>query len=123
MPPTHHEDIAAKIERALNQLRSLKPRQPKGPGRPSQGIRAGYVRTEIYLEPDVRDAIDRLAERREAQTGRSTCRADVVREALEAFVRAHLADDESTTRLIRAMSKPCARGGKTNAIFRPPRRH
>jgi hypothetical protein len=90
MPPTHHEDIIARLDRLVQRINMLRPRQPKGPGRPSQGIRAGYVRTEIYLEPDVRDAIDRLAERREAQTGRSTCRADVVREALAAYIQEHL---------------------------------
>jgi hypothetical protein len=92
MPPTHHAEIAARLDRLVQQakLQLLGPHQPKGPGRPSQGIRAEYVRTEIYLSPDVRDAIDRLADRRETRTGHSTSRADVVREALAAYVRAHL---------------------------------
>jgi hypothetical protein len=90
MPPTNHEDITARLDRLVQQVKLLSPHQHKGPGRPSQGIRTGYVRTEIYLSPDARDALDRLAACREAQTGRSTCRADVVREALAAYVRAHL---------------------------------
>lgn len=90
MPPTHHADIATRLERLVQQINASRPRQHQGPGRPSQGIRAGYVRTEIYLSPDIRDALDRLATRREAQTGRSTCRADVVREALAAYVQVHL---------------------------------
>jgi hypothetical protein len=95
MPPTHHAEIAARLDRLVQQAKvQLLTRQPKGPGRPSQGIRAGYIRTEIYLSPDVRDAIDRLADRRERQTGRSTCRADVVREALAVYVRTHSPESE-----------------------------
>jgi hypothetical protein len=91
MSPTHHADITARLDRLVQQakLQLLGMRQPKRPGRPSWGIRAGYVRTEIYLSPDVRDALDRLATRREAQTGHSTSRADVVREALAAYVQMH----------------------------------
>jgi hypothetical protein len=91
MPRTYHVDIAARLDRLVQQakVQSLEMRQPKGPGRPSQGIRAGYIRTEIYLSPDIRDALNRLAESREAQTRRSTCRADVVRETLEMYVQRH----------------------------------
>jgi hypothetical protein len=92
MTPTHHAEIAARLDRLVQQakVQLLETRQPKGPGRPSQGFRAGYVRTEIYLSPDIRDALDRLADRRESQTGRLTSRADVVREALAVYVRVHL---------------------------------
>jgi integrase len=45
--------------------------------------------TQSVLER-MADALDRLAARRESQTGRSTYRADVVREALAVYVRAHL---------------------------------
>jgi predicted transcriptional regulator len=90
MPPNHHEEIGARLDRLVQQINASRPRRHQGPGRPSQGIRAGYLRTEIYLPPDIRDALDRLANRREAQTGRSTCRADVVREALAAYIQEHL---------------------------------
>ena len=89
MTPSQHADIAARIDHLVQQANLLRPRRHRGPGRPSQGIRAGYIRTEIYLPPDVRDALDRLAESREAQTGRSTSRADMVREVLAVYVRAH----------------------------------
>ena len=62
----------------------------RGPGRPSQGIRAEYVRVEVYLPTDVRDGLDRLADRQQPQTGETTVRADVVREALVAYLREHL---------------------------------
>jgi hypothetical protein len=90
MPSTHHADITARLDHLVQQAKvQLLTRQPKGPGRPSQGIRTGYVRTEIYLPPDVRDALDRLADRHERQTGRSTCRADVVRKALAVYIQEH----------------------------------
>jgi hypothetical protein len=70
-------------------------RQPKssshrGPGRPSQGIRSGYARVEVYVPTDVRDALDRLADRQQQQTGETTVRADVIRAALVAYLREHL---------------------------------
>lgn len=61
-----------------------------GAGRPDTGIRSGYARVEVYLPADVRDALDRLADRREVQTGKSTRRADVIRDALVAYLREHL---------------------------------
>jgi len=39
-----------------------------GPGRPDTGIRSGYARVESYIPTDVRDALDRLADRRETRT-------------------------------------------------------
>jgi hypothetical protein len=54
------------------------------------GIRSKYARVEVYLAPDVRDALDRLAGRRKTQTGRSTRRADVIRDALVRYLREHL---------------------------------
>jgi hypothetical protein len=47
MTPTHHAEIASRLDRLVQQakVQLLETRQPKGPGRPSQGIRAGYVRT------------------------------------------------------------------------------
>jgi hypothetical protein len=62
----------------------------RGPGRPSQGIRSGYARVEVYLPTDVRDALDRLADRQQQTTGETTVRADVIREALVAYLRQHL---------------------------------
>ena len=61
-----------------------------GAGRPDTGIRSGYARVEVYLPADVRDALDRLADRREVQTGKSTRRADVIRDALTEYLRKHL---------------------------------
>jgi hypothetical protein len=75
MPPAKHQK-----KRALQ----------SGPGRPSQGIRAEYVRTEVYLPTAVRDAFDRLVDRREQQTGTPTSRSDVVRDALVEYLRKHL---------------------------------
>jgi hypothetical protein len=66
----------------------------RGPGRPSQGIRSGYARVEVYLPTDVRDALDRLADRQQQKTGQSTVRADVIREALVAYLRTHLPEAE-----------------------------
>jgi hypothetical protein len=65
-----------------------------GAGRPDTGIRSGYARVEVYLPADVRDALDRLADRREVQTSKSTRRADVIRDALVAYLREHLPDAE-----------------------------
>jgi len=45
---------------------------------------------EVYLPADVRDALDRLADRHEVQTGKTTRRVDVVREAVIAYLREHL---------------------------------
>jgi metal-responsive CopG/Arc/MetJ family transcriptional regulator len=61
-----------------------------GPGRPDTGIRSGYVRVEVYLPAGIRDALDRLADRREVQTGKSTRRADIIRDALMSYLRQHL---------------------------------
>lgn len=66
-----------------------KPPRP-GAGRPDTGIRSGYARVDVYIPPDVRDALDRLADRRETRTGKSTRRADVIREALVMYLREHL---------------------------------
>lgn len=61
-----------------------------GAGRPDTGIRSGYARVEVYLPTDVREALDRLADRRETQTGKSTRRSDLIRDALVAYLREHL---------------------------------
>jgi hypothetical protein len=45
---------------------------------------------EAYIPADVRDALDRLADRREVETGESTRRSDVIRDALVAYLREHL---------------------------------
>jgi metal-responsive CopG/Arc/MetJ family transcriptional regulator len=45
---------------------------------------------EVYLPTDVREALDRLADRRETQTGKSTRRSDLIRDALVAYLREHL---------------------------------
>jgi hypothetical protein len=74
-------------------------RQPKspphrGPGRPSQGIRSGYARLDVYVPTHVRDGLDRLADRQQQKTGQITVRADVIREALVAYLRTHLPEAE-----------------------------
>jgi metal-responsive CopG/Arc/MetJ family transcriptional regulator len=66
-----------------------KPPRP-GAGRPDTGIRSGYARVEVYLPAAVKDGLDRLADRREVQTGKSTRRADVIRDALVMYLREHL---------------------------------
>ena len=62
----------------------------RGPGRPKPGIRSGYARVEVYLPVNVRDGLDRLADRREQYTGQTTQRANVIREALAEYLRKHL---------------------------------
>ena len=62
----------------------------RGPGRPSQGIRSGYARVEVYLPVDIWDGLDHLADWREQQTGQTTQRADVIREALVEYLQKHL---------------------------------
>jgi hypothetical protein len=62
----------------------------RGPGRPSQGIRSGYARLDVYVPSHVRDGLDRLADRQQQQTGETTVRADVIRQALAAYLREHL---------------------------------
>jgi len=74
-------------------------RQPKTPftrrpGPRSQGIRSGYLRTEVYLAPAVRAGLDRLAERREVHTGKKTRRSNVIREALLEYLQKHLPESE-----------------------------
>lgn len=62
----------------------------RGPGRPSQGIRSGYARLDVYVPTDVRDGLDRLADRQTQHTGETTVRADIIREALADYLRKHL---------------------------------
>lgn len=59
-------------------------------GRPDQGIRSGYKRVEIALPPAVYEAIARLADRRQVESGRTTRRADIVRTAVIEYLRKHL---------------------------------
>jgi hypothetical protein len=66
--------------------------EPTRRGRPDTGIRREYIRVEVALPPAVYDAVARLADRREVQTGKSTRRADVIRDALIAYLREHLPD-------------------------------
>lgn len=70
--------------------RQVKSPPRPGAGRPDTKIRSTYARVEVYLPPAVRDALDRLADRRETQTGKSTRRSDIVREALVTYLRKHL---------------------------------
>jgi hypothetical protein len=70
--------------------RSQKRRLRPGPGRPDSGIRSGYARVEVYLPAAVKDGLDRLADRRETQTGISTRRAHLIREALATYLQTHL---------------------------------
>ena len=73
-----------------------KPRAPKAEppprrrGRPDQGIRREYRRVEIAFPPAVYEAIARLADRRQVQTGKTTRRVDIVREAVTEYLRQHL---------------------------------
>lgn len=86
MPPNPRSDVAATRDCLVSHVNSSCSRR-KGPGRPSQGIRSGYVRVEVYLPPNVREGLDRLVSRRAHQTGQSTHRADVIREALVMYLR------------------------------------
>jgi len=61
-----------------------------GPGRPSQGIRSGYARLDVYVSPDMREALDRIADRETQRSGQAVTRTDIVRTALEAYIREHL---------------------------------
>ena len=70
--------------------RAPKAASPPRRGRPDQGIRSGYKRVEIAFPPAVYDAIARLADRRQVQTGKTTRRADIIRDALVAYLREHL---------------------------------
>jgi hypothetical protein len=72
---------------------AAKPAAPRRPrGRPDRGVRRGFVRVEVYLQPAMREGLDRLADRRETQTGKSTRRSGIVREALVMYLRQHLPD-------------------------------
>lgn len=86
MPLNPRSDNAATRDCPVSHVNSSCSRR-KGPGRPSQGIRSGYVRVEVYLPPDVRQGLDRLVRRRAHQTGQSTHRSDVIREALAMYLR------------------------------------
>jgi hypothetical protein len=85
MPPSYRPDVAAALDRLASPVNSPRPRR-KGPGRPSQGIRSGYIRVEVYLPPDVCEGLDRLVSRRAHQTGQSTHRANLIREALAMYL-------------------------------------
>jgi hypothetical protein len=45
---------------------------PRGPSRPSQGIRSEYARVKVYLPTNVRDGLERLADWQGQRTGQST---------------------------------------------------
>ena len=91
MSSNSDHDIAARLGRLAAELEAAKHSCPRrGRGRPDLGIRSGYARVEVYIPADVRDALDRLADRRETRTGKSTRRADVIRDALVAYLRKHL---------------------------------
>ena len=88
---SNHEHVSAALARLVAQLQAATTSRPRrGRGRPSRRIRSEYARVEAYIPADVRDALDRLAACREAQTGRSTRRADVIRDALVAYLREYL---------------------------------
>jgi len=59
-------------------------------GRPDTGIRRSYKRVEVAFPPEVYEAIARLADRQQVRTGKSVRRADIVRDALVAYLREHL---------------------------------
>jgi len=88
MPMSHHDDFAERLNRLRAQLRAAMPSRPRrGRGRPDLSIRSGYARIEAYLPADVHDALDRLVDRREVQTGKSTRRADVIRDGLTEYLQ------------------------------------
>jgi hypothetical protein len=62
----------------------------RGPGRPSQGIRSGYARLDVYVSTSVCEALNRLADRQTQHAGQAVTRTDVIRAALEAYIREHL---------------------------------
>jgi hypothetical protein len=66
------------------------PPPPRRRGRPDQGIRSGYRRVEIAFPPAVYEAIARLADRRQVQSGQTTRRADIVRTAVSEYLHQHL---------------------------------
>jgi len=75
MPPTKHQTKRA--------------RRP-GARRPDIGIRREYVRVEAYVSPAIREAIARLADRRQVSMGKFVGRSDIVRDALVAYLHEHL---------------------------------
>jgi hypothetical protein len=91
MSANDHHAIAVWLGRLVAEVQTATlGRQRRGRGRPSRGIRTGYVRVETYIPADVRDALDRLADRRETRTGRSVRRSDIIRAALVMYLRKHL---------------------------------
>jgi hypothetical protein len=66
------------------------PPLPRRRGRPDQGIRREYRRVEIAFPPPVYEAVARLADRRQVQTGKTVRRADIVREAVAEYLRREL---------------------------------
>jgi hypothetical protein len=91
MMTSNHDHVSAALARLVAYLQSATPSRPRrGRGRPSRGIRSGYARVEAYIPADVRDALDRLADRREVEKGKSVRRADVIRAAVVEYLRREL---------------------------------
>jgi len=90
--PSDREDVSAALARLVAQLQAAKPSRPRRRGRPDTGIRSGFRRLEVYIQPELYDALSRLADRIEQRTGKSTRCSDIVRAALRAYVQQHLTD-------------------------------
>jgi hypothetical protein len=70
--------------------RQKKRQRRPGAGRPDTQIRSTHVRVEAYVPPAVRDAVARLADRRQVATGEFVSRSDIVRAALTEYLREHI---------------------------------
>jgi hypothetical protein len=46
----------------------------------------------VYIEPELHDALSRLADRIQHRTGQTTTRSDVTREALRVYLQQRLPD-------------------------------
>jgi hypothetical protein len=51
-----------------------------------------HARIDVYVPIETGEALDNIADRQPPRTGKTKTRADIVREALEAYVRKHLPD-------------------------------
>lgn len=88
----NNEDVASRLARLARQAaerqaaRASRPR--RGRGRPTQlAIRKNYRRVELYVEPETLVALDELAADMEERTGAAVCRGDLIRTAVEQYLR------------------------------------
>ena len=66
------------------------PQPPPRRGRPDRGVRRTYQRVEVAFPPDVYEAVARLADRRQVESGKTVRRADIIRLAVLEHLRQHL---------------------------------